>query len=77
MQGDFTDGNIQDPKSKNTDETNFLASTNIECPDDGGRNAENGNVQNNVGHAATYIHHSVICRRGAVYPIATNRPYLE
>ena len=38
-QGDIESRHIQDPKTKNAGKTNFLASTNMECPDEGGRNA--------------------------------------
>lgn len=39
--------------------------------------AENADIEDNIGHGATDIHDRVVSRRHAGNPIAPERPYLE
>ena len=68
---------VQNPQTKNADKADFLTLTDVERLDEGGRNAQNGNVQQKVRHTETQIHDGIIRRRRARHPIAAKRPYLE
>ena len=68
---------LQDSQTKDTDKTYLLAFADVELPDERGGDAQNGNVQQNIGHTAAHVHYRVVRRGYAGHPIATKRPYLE